>query len=147
MYLPSSPFPQTTQTRGGGTLRKQDENKTKKKERKKKEHSRVTQATAKLRGKSFKQNQILMEERGAVRGGRGGRRKGRTEGGGVLPELKKTLESPFKKKKGHDLSGVPGGHFLLLTSTQGRKPPPITTPCITAACSSSHLVHLLLPFI
>ena len=93
--MPSSPFPQTTQTRGGGTLRKQDENKTKKKERKKKEHSRVTQATAKLRGKSFKQNQILMEERGAVRGGRGGRRKGRTEGGGVLPELKKLENRPF----------------------------------------------------
>ena len=91
MYLPSSPFPQTTQTRGGGTLRKQDENKTKKKERKKKRTLEGDPSHRKTEGKIF---QTKSDPDGGE--GSGERRKGRTEEGedggrGSPPRAKKKL--------------------------------------------------------
>lgn len=83
--------------------------------------------------------------------GSGERRKGRTAGGGVLPELKKLENRPFKKKKkkGHDPSGVPGGVARSPPPRQGGKPPPVAAPRAAAAtgCSSSRPVRPLLPFI
>ena len=59
--------------------------------------------------------------------GSGERRKGRTDGGGVLPELKKTRESPLKKKMATTLQGsrgaLPAPHRARRETTTSRRSP------------------------
>ena len=75
--------------------------------------------------------------------GSGERRKGRTEGGGVLPELKKTRESPLKKKMATTLQGSRGA--LPAPHPRGKEgnhhqsplpappPPPAAAPAVRSA--------------